>query len=327
MNGGGLGVHLGEAAGEDDAQLGDELGAEFAEALGLGGLALEDGDLAGDLVEDVVDAREIAFGGLEAELGEALFGFEAGDAGRFFDDGAAVEGLGAEELTDALLADDGVAVATEAGAEEDVLDVAQTADLAVQKVFALAGAEEAARDGDFAGAGGGAAELAATDLEDDAAVFRGGFGVRCGFGAFGGLGGFAFGLVGLAGLCVEDGFFGVLGDLFAEGVLVPIASDVGGVSVHFVGVGRLIDGGVHEGEGDLGHAGGAAFAGAREDDVFHLEAAQRLGGLFAEDPGDGVGDVGLAAAVGSDDGGDAVTLERDLRAITEGLEAEDLDLF
>ena len=41
---------------------------------------------------------------------------------------------------------------------------------------------------------------------------------------------------------------------------------------------------------------------AAEDDVLHLVAAQALGALLAHHPGDGVGDVALAAAVGSDDG-------------------------
>ena len=97
FGGGGLfGVHLRQAAGEDDAEAGAELVAEGAVALGLGGLALEGAHLPGDFFEDVVDAREVLVGGLEAELGEALFGLEAGDAGGLFDDGAAVERLGAE---------------------------------------------------------------------------------------------------------------------------------------------------------------------------------------------------------------------------------------
>ena len=51
-----------------------------------------------------------------------------GDAGGFFDDAATVKGLGGEDLADALLADHGVAFAAEAGAHEDVLDVAEAAD-------------------------------------------------------------------------------------------------------------------------------------------------------------------------------------------------------
>ena len=169
--------------------------------------------------------------------GEALFGLEAGDSGGFFDDRAAVLGLGAEELADALLADDGVGLAAEAGAHEDVLDVAEAADLAVEEVFGVAGAEEAAGDGELAGADGGAAELAAADLEDDV-----GLGWVFGLGSGVGAGvprlrletwgvrirqGFDFGFEGGAGLGFGYGFFGFSGALGAPGGLVPVG-DGGG---------------------------------------------------------------------------------------------------
>ncbi len=89
----------------------------------------------------------------------------------------------------------------------------------------------------------------------------------------------------------------------------------------------VVDLGVDEGQRDLGHTGRLAVACSGEDDVLHLDASEGLGGLLAEDPGDGVRDVGLAAAVGSDDGGDAFAGELDLGAITKGLEAEYLDLL
>jgi len=90
-----FGVHAGHAAGEGYAEAATEFVAEGGETFGLGGLALEAVHLAGDFVEDVIDPGEVLPGAFEAELGEALFGFEAGDAGGFFDDGAAVVGLGA----------------------------------------------------------------------------------------------------------------------------------------------------------------------------------------------------------------------------------------
>ena len=65
---------------------------------------------------------------------------------------------------------------------------------------------------------------------------------------------------------------------------------------------------------------------AVEDDVFHLVAAQALGALLAEHPGDGVGHVALAAAVGPDDGGDAL-VEGQLRPIGERLETGDFETF
>ena len=44
---------------------------------------------------------------------------------------------------------------------------------------------------------------------------------------------------------------------------------------------------------------------AREDDVFHLSAAQGFGSLLPHHPRQGIDHVGLARAVGADDRGDA----------------------
>ena len=73
-----------------------------------------------------------------------------GDAGGFFNDGAAIGGLAAQDLADAALLDDGVRLRAKAGAHKDVLNVAQAAELAVQQVLAFTRAEQAARDLDFA---------------------------------------------------------------------------------------------------------------------------------------------------------------------------------
>ena len=64
---------------------------------------------------------------------------------------AAVLRLGAEDLPDAPLLDDGVALRAQAGAHENVLDIAQARRAAVDEVFALARTEQAPRDGDLAG--------------------------------------------------------------------------------------------------------------------------------------------------------------------------------
>src|SRR5262249_24998818 len=53
---------------------------------------------------------------------------------------------------------------------------------------------------------------------------------------------------------------------------------------------------------------------AAEDDVFHLVAAKALRALLTHHPGDGVGDVALAASVRSDDRGHSA-IERELRPI------------
>nr|BFE68447.1 hypothetical protein GCM10020092_017480 [Actinoplanes digitatis] len=75
-------------------------------------------------------------------------------------------------------------------------------------------------------------------------------------------------------------------------------------------------------EGHLGAAERGAVGGAGEDDVLHLAAAQRLGALLAEDPCDGVDDVGLAGAVRTHHTGDA-RLQPQRRSGGEGLEALD----
>ena len=59
--------------------------------------------------------------------------------------------------------------------------------------------------------------------------------------------------------------------------------------------------------------------GAVEDDVLHLGAAQGFCALLAQHPPHGVGDVGLAAAVGSHHAGDAV-FKCDLHVVRKGLE-------
>ena len=161
-----LGIKLRELADQQHAQLGAHLVAQLGVALGLRGLPLQRVHLASDFVEDVVDAREVLLGVFEAGFRQTLARFELGDAGGLFDDGAAVGGLAAENLTDAALLDDGVGFRAETGAHEDVLNVAQAAELAVEQILALAGTEQAARDGDLAGLEG-TLEFAAANLQHD----------------------------------------------------------------------------------------------------------------------------------------------------------------
>ena len=91
--------------------------------------------------------------------------------------------------------------------------------------------------------------------------------------------------------------------------------------------GAVVDLGIDQRQRDLRHARRLAIARAREDDVLHLDAAEGLGRLLAQHPRDGIGDVGLAAAIGPDDRCDAFAGELDLGAIAEGFEAEDLNLL
>ena len=163
-----------------------------------------------------------------------------------------------------------------------------------------------------------------------------------------------------AGLGIFDGIFGGFRGAGADGGFVPVIGDVGVVRVKiptlrqaqgrlsrrrrekwgtrcvfsarhvilnfdFGGrVGVAVGFRVDQGQRDFGHAGGLAVAGAGEDNVFHASAAQGLGGLLAEHPRDGVGDVGLAAAVGADDGRHTVSVELEFGAVTKRLEPENL---
>ncbi len=83
---------------------------------------------------------------------------------------------------------------------------------------------------------------------------------------------------------------------------------------------------VLEGEVDLGEVQRLTGRAPIEDHVLHRVAAQLLGALFAHHPADGVGDVGLAAAVRADDPGDPVA-EQQLGLVDERLESLQFDLI
>src|SRR5689334_5534170 len=77
----------------------------------------------------------------------------------------------------------------------------------------------------------------------------------------------------------------------------------------------------------LSHSRGLALASTGKDHIFHAHAAQALGGLLTQHPGNSVRDVRLTAPIGPHHGGNAFAGELQLRAITEGLESEDLQLL
>ena len=86
--------------------------------------------------------------------------------------------------------------------------------------------------------------------------------------------------------------------------------------------------GVVERQINLGHAHRLARRGARKDHVLHRGAAQLLGALLAQDPADGVADIGLARAVGAHDNRES-RLEHHMRPVCErfeSLEGERLEI-
>ena len=84
--------------------------------------------------------------------------------------------------------------------------------------------------------------------------------------------------------------------------------------------------GVVDDQSDLGKTHLGTLLRTAENNVLHLGTAQALGALFAHDPADGVGDIGLTGAVGAHDGGDVLAEVQD-RLVREGLEALDFQCF
>ena len=134
-------------------------------------------------------------------------------------------------------------------------------------------------------------------------------------------------VIALAGMHFLGVALNVVGLGGAHGGFVPVV--VGKIVLNVdLGLGHVaVDFGIDQRERDLGHAGRLALARAREDDVLHVDAAQQSRRLLAQHPGDGVGNVRLAAAVRTDDGGNAVALEAKVGAVTERFETEDLQLL
>jgi hypothetical protein len=111
-------------AGEHYAKQRAHLLADLRIAARFRGLPLEGCELFFDFHEDIVDPREIDFRGLKFGFGEALLGFELGDSRSFFDYGAAVGGLRAQNLSNAALFDDGVRIGAETDAHKQFLYIA-----------------------------------------------------------------------------------------------------------------------------------------------------------------------------------------------------------
>ncbi len=91
---------------------------------------------------------------------------------------------------------------------------------------------------------------------------------------------------------------------------------------HVVAVEIEDAGGVIDHERHLGEAHAAPIGRAAENNILHLRPAQALVRLFAQHPADGVADVGFAAAVRPDNGGDALS-EGEHRPIGKRLEPVD----
>src|SRR5690554_1225312 len=203
-------------------------------------LAPEALELLVELLADVLQAPQVLLGAAHAVLGLPAALLVAGDAGGLLQGGAQLLGARLDQPRDHALADDRIGARAQAGAQEEVGDIATATLLAVEEVAGLR-------------------------LPGDQALHRD---------------------------------LGVLG--------------VGAAQAAVAVVEEQLDGG-------LSHR--LAAGGAVEDDVGHRLAAQGLGGGLPHDPAHRVDDVGLAAAIGPDDGGH-VALEGHRDRVDEGLEAD-----
>ena len=77
-------------------------------------------------------------------------------------------------------------------------------------------------------------------------------------------------------------------------------------------------------DGNFGKAHGGTFFGTAENHVLHLAHTERRSFLFAQDPADGIRNVGLATAVRSHHGSQAFRGEVDFGPLGEGLESKNL---
>ena len=134
--------------------------------LGLLGLALEVLELLADLLAQVVQAVEVFAGVADARFGFLAALLVLGDAGGFLQVDAQVFRPRLDDLADHALLDDRVAARAQAGAEEQVGDVAAAALGAVEVVVALAVAADQALDRDFVEGGELAADGVVAVVED-----------------------------------------------------------------------------------------------------------------------------------------------------------------
>ncbi|MNU92533.1 hypothetical protein D3C71_824520 [compost metagenome] len=98
--------------------------------------------------------------------------------------------------------------------------------------------------------------------------------------------------------------------------------------LNFIGIvegGRRGTVGIVEIEADFGGVAGRAVAGTGENDIIHAGCAHVFVGVFAHHPTKRLHQIGLAAAVGTDNAGQA-RLDDEFGGFDEGLETDDAEL-
>ena len=139
-----------------DQVVGDQAGAGVAHVglhggglAGDLGLATERLELAPDLAEQVVEAGQVAVGGVELAERLLLALAVLEDAGGLLDEAAPVLRRRVQDRVELALADDDVHLAADAGVAQQLLDVEQAARAAVDGVLRAAVAEHRAADRDL----------------------------------------------------------------------------------------------------------------------------------------------------------------------------------
>ena len=112
----------------------------------LARLALERVHLLGELADDVFETRQVLLGGAQAQLRLVATRMQAGNAGGFFEDAAALFGLGLDDLADPALVHEGGRTGPGRGVGEQDLDVAGAHLAAVDAIGRALLALDAARD-------------------------------------------------------------------------------------------------------------------------------------------------------------------------------------
>ncbi len=114
-----------------------------------GGLPAEGLELSSELVRQVLHAREVGLHRVQLPERLLLALAVLEDARGLLDEGATAHGIGVQDGVELALPDDDVHLPADAGVGQELLDVQETAGVAVELVLAASVAEHDPRDGDL----------------------------------------------------------------------------------------------------------------------------------------------------------------------------------
>lgn len=138
-----------EVVGEETQPGVAQVGLDDGGAACHGGLPAEGLQLAPQLVREVLDTGHVRLHGVQFPQRLLLALAVLEDARRLLDEGPAAHGVGVQDGVELALSDDDVHLAADTGVGQQLLDVEQSAGVAVDLVLAAAVAEHDPRDGDL----------------------------------------------------------------------------------------------------------------------------------------------------------------------------------